>query len=433
MDKSLKPCRRWPLVVAILLLALGVAGCGGSEDPNVVVIGPKEPVQIRTLFSLTGASTFGEAVRASVEMAAADFHRVHGHEIELGPPLDSQCSPDGGRAGAERVAADRQVLGVIGTSCSAAAVAASPVISAAGLVMISPSNTSPVLTSDLRGNAGSDHHPGYFRTANNDLYQGQALADFTYDVLGLRSVAALHDGDPYTTALAGAFGDAFIRRGGEIPAVVQIEKGQADMTEAVAGFANAGVDGIFFPVFPREAAHFVRQVRENEGLDGVALLTGDGAIDPDFLGMPQSEGVYFAGPELHVGSYVNQATGVTADEALAAFEARHGDLAHASPYWTHAYDATTLLLAAIQRAAVSYEGNFFTGLFGLGESGELRIDRGELREAVRAVSSNFSGLTGTLFCDEFGDCAQGIQVIYHHTDSDVTDPGKVSAVHRVAP
>lgn len=73
------------------LVALVMAGCGGGEDPDVVVIGPDEPVQIRTLFSLTGASTFGEAVRASVGMAAADFRSIHGSDIELGPSLDSRA------------------------------------------------------------------------------------------------------------------------------------------------------------------------------------------------------------------------------------------------------------------------------------------------------------------------------------------------------
>lgn len=96
----------------------------------------------------------------------------------------------------------------------------------------------------------------------------------------------MSDGDPRTTALAGAFGDAFIRRGGKIPAIAQIEKGQSDMTKTVAEFANAGVDGISFPVFPREATRFVRQARENDGLAGVTPLTGDGAIDPDFLRCP---------------------------------------------------------------------------------------------------------------------------------------------------
>ena len=81
--------------------------------------------------------------------------------------------------------------------------AASPVISEAGMLMISPSNTSPRLTSDLVGNPNPDYHPGYFRVSSNDLHQARALSDFVYNELDLTSVATLHDGDPYTSALVG--------------------------------------------------------------------------------------------------------------------------------------------------------------------------------------------------------------------------------------
>ena len=435
--------KRTVLVLLAGLAATAAAGCGG-DDLDKVVIGPDDPVEVRTLLSLTGASSLGESLRASVEMAVGDFGRIHGHEVELGVNLDSMCSPDGGRAGAERIAAEPQVFGVIGTSCSAAAVAASPVISAAGLVMIAPSNTSPVLTSDLRGNAGSDNHPGYFRVANNDLYQAQAVAGFVYDELGLRRMVTMHDGDPYTTALASAFEGAFTGRGGDVAHIGAIDKGQTDMADVLAEFAAVGPDGIFFPLFRTEGAHFIRQVREFGGLEDVTLISGTAALVAEFLALPQTEGIYFAGPPSHVGSNFNIATGRTADEALAAFEAGYGGLARITPYWAHAYDATTLLLSAIRRAAVPDDGNFFTRLIGAAERGTLRVSRSALREAVREVSNDrslfygaeeegFPGLTGALSCDGFGDCAQGIQVIYHHTDASVTDPGELPVIYRVVP
>ena len=98
-----------------------------------------------------------------------------------------------------------------------------------------------------------------------------------------------------------------------------------------------------------------------------------------------------------------------------------------------AYDATTLLLAAIQRAGVRDDGNAFTRAFGIDEEGTLRIDRAELREAVRQVSQDFHGITGSLACDEFGDCGHGAQNIYHHTDASVTDPAQVPLVYRFEP
>ena len=55
---------------------------------------------------------------------------------------------------------------------------------------------------------------GYYRTASNDLYQGQAVAEFAYGVLGLRRMATIDDGDPYTTGFTGAFAAAFEALGG---------------------------------------------------------------------------------------------------------------------------------------------------------------------------------------------------------------------------
>ncbi len=224
----------------VVLLAGLLAACGG-EDPvgsleagppssfeagppssfeagplGAVEVGEGEAVQIRSLLAHTGVPSTAAWLRYSIELASRDFGSIHGHEIELGESIDAMCSPEGGRTSAERVIADQRVLGVVGTLCSGSAVAVSPLLSAAGLVMVSPSNTSPSLTSDLAGNASPDYHPGYYRTANNDLYQGQAVADFAYNELGLGRMVSLDDGDPYTTGLTIAFGDAFRALGGEI-------------------------------------------------------------------------------------------------------------------------------------------------------------------------------------------------------------------------
>ena len=423
---------RWALAL-LAGLAITVAACGGGGgggNLGTVTIGPDEPVRIRSLLFSGGA--LGEDERYGVELAVRDFFRVHGHEIELGEPLDDQCSPEGGRSGAEQALANPQVLGVIGTSCSAAAVAASPLVSAAGAVMVSPSTTSPALTSDLMGNVGSDYHPGYFRVSNNDVHQARAVAEFAYNALGLRRTAVIHDGDPYTSALARAFSANFRALGGEVAATATIAKGDADMTDALAQFAAAGPDSVFFPLFSAEGSHFARQAREFDGLEGVTLISGAAGFDSVFLATPQSEGVYFAGPDTDHGDNVNVSTGKSANDVIAEYQAAFGH-PPITPYWGHAYDATTLLLAAIQRAGVRDDGNAFTRAFGIDEEGTLRIDRADLREAVRQVSQDFHGITGSLACDEFGDCGHGAQNIYHHTDASVTDPAQVPLVYRFEP
>ena len=409
----------------VVLLVGMLAACGGDDEPKGFEPGPLgaveidagEAVQIRTLLAHIAVPSIAEWSRYSIELAIEDFGSIHGHDVELGDPVDTMCSPEGGRAGAEQVLAAPQVVGVIGTLCSGSAVTASPLLSAAGLVMVSSTNTSPTLTSDLAGNASPDYHPGYFRTAGNDLYQGQAVADFAYRELGLRRMVTVDDGDPYTTGLTMAFGDAFWALGGEVAVASRIDKEDTDMSDVLVDFAAAGPDGIFFPLFLDEGSPFAEQAWAFDGLEGATLITDAALLESAFLGTPQSEGIYFAGPEAVHGSEVNTATGKSADEVLAALESRYGT--PATPYWVHAYDATVLLLSAIKSIAES-------------EGGKLYIDRAMLREELGATTA-FQGIMGELSCDDFGDCGTGHVSIYHHTDSGITDPAQLPVVYHFAP
>ena len=145
--------QRIPMPVLLLSISL-VSACDATGPSSAFVAGPlgavsvgaQEAVQIRTLLSVTGAPELGVVARRGVELAVEDLGPVGGRDIELGGALDAMCSPEGGRAGADQIAGNEQVVGVVGTICSAAAVAASPAISEAGLVMISTANTSPLLT-----------------------------------------------------------------------------------------------------------------------------------------------------------------------------------------------------------------------------------------------------------------------------------------------
>jgi branched-chain amino acid transport system substrate-binding protein len=202
-----------------------------------------------------------------------------------------------------------------------------------------------------------------------------------------------------------------------VPAQAEIEKGDTDMTEVLEQFAVAGPDAIFFPLFEAEGSAFAAQARAFDGLEGTTLISAAALLVSAFLETPQSEGIYFAGPESGFRSNVNEVTGRSGEQVLAAFEARHGGFP-GSPYWAHTYDATTILLSAIEAVAVE-------------DGDRLHIDRAALREQVGATA--MSGLVGTLSCDRFGDCGTGRMNIYHHTDRSVTDVSKLPVVYVYSP
>ena len=403
------------LIITLLLSGACVPQNMVVSPLGTVVVGPGEDIQIRSLEVLTGSiAELGIPRQRAVALALADYGPIKGHNVTMGAGLDSLCTAEGGKAAAETAAGDHRVVAVIGTSCSVAAAAASPILSEAGLVMLSSSNTSPSLTSDLRGNPGANYHPGYYRVSSNDLYLGQAVAEFVHNQLGLHRVAAIHDGDPYTTGLTAAFAVAFEALGGAVTAIEQVSRGDTDMIPLLTRIAAGNPEGIFFPLFPDEAGHVVRQIKEVDGLEGLALINSESLLFTDL----ELVDAYLTAPEFDFGANVNEATGRSGDELFAAYRQHYNDGAN-NAFMALAYDAATILLRAIEEVAVA-------------DGDTLFIDRARLREAL-TNTTGFNGIIGPISCDNFGDCGTGLVLIAHYTDPAVNDITQLPVVFRYAP
>ena len=168
-----------------------------------------------------------------IEIAVDDMGgELLGHPIEI-VGEDTGCSPEGGQAAATKLASDTSLVAVVGTSCSSEARVGAPILTEAGLSMISPSNTAPDLTDPAK------HVAGYFRTAHNDLVQGRVAAEFVYNELGLKKAATIHDGSLYAVGLATAFADNFKKLGGEIVSEQAVNVGDTDMRPVLTTIAAA--------------------------------------------------------------------------------------------------------------------------------------------------------------------------------------------------
>ena len=397
----------------------------GDGSLGEVRVEPGEEIQIRSLNAISGDVAFlglpnQRAIFTTLNAMGNSSGKVKGFKVSMGTGMDDLCSADGGAAAAQMIVADEDVVGVIGTSCSGAAAAAAPLISEAGMVMISPSNTSPSLTSDLAGTAGENNYPGYYRTAHNDLFQGAAAAGFALDVLGVTTAAAIHDGDPYTQGLARAFADAFEAGGGTVTGFTAVNKGDTDMVPVLTEIAAGSPELLFFPIFQPEGDFIVQQAGDVAGMDDVTLMAADGLMVSNFMELPESEGLYFSGPDLRYGNNRNQTIiGGSVDSFLGTYVAQWAEQPSAA-FWAHSVDATTLLVEAID--AASY----------LDDDGALIIDRAGVREFLSGVR-DYQGFTGLLSCDAFGDCgSQKITVIGHANSSDV-DGSLANVIYEYSP
>ena len=397
---------RFLAVIGVLSLVVAACGDSGAEfeagELGAVTVEAGEAIQIRSLNAISGEVAFlGIPNERAIRMAVEDYGQIHGHDVEVGAGLDDLCSAEGGQQAAQTIVSDEQVVGVIGTSCSGAASGAMPIISDAGLAMISASNTSPSLTSDLEGTAGENYYEGYYRTAHNDLFQGQAAANFVFNNLGLTKVGLIHDGDPYTNGLTTAFENAFEELGGEIVIHTAVTVGQTDMVPVLTEVAAAGPELIFMPIFPAEATFIVQQAPGVSGLENVEWMGADGISVENFMNLPESEGMYFSGPDTRFAENTNEATDLNGAQFLEDYESEFGE-APSADFWGHAYDATTMLLMGIEEVAVV-------------DGDTLHIDRAELREYLTGISG-FNGLIGEISCDEYGDCGAAVISIFQHNN-----------------
>ncbi|MGD8605258.1 MAG: ABC transporter substrate-binding protein, partial [Anaerolineales bacterium] len=143
------------LIASMMLTACNGGGDGGGttgdgftcEDAiGCVTYAPGEPIRIASALVISGANTdLGTDSQYGVEIAIDFAGEVMGHTVEL-QAEDDGCNAEGGQAAGQKIVSDPTIIAVIGTSCSGAGVPMSTVISEAGYVMISPSNTAPSLT-----------------------------------------------------------------------------------------------------------------------------------------------------------------------------------------------------------------------------------------------------------------------------------------------
>ncbi len=387
------------VITAVAILGMLLTACGPktvaytcTDTIGCVKIGPTDPIHIAYLLVVAGPnSALGTDSRNGIEIAIDDAGgKILSHTIKFDGE-DGGCSADGGQAAGTKLAADPTIIAVMGTSCSSEARAAEPLLSAAGFVTISSSNTAPDLTDPTSPN----HYAGYFRTAHNDKIQGAAAADFAYNFLHITKAATIHDGSLYADKLQGVFADNFKALGGTITLQTSVTVGQTDMSSVLASIATGSPELIYFPIFLPEGAFLIQQAKTTPGLENTKLMGADGLYSPDVMNTAGAavEGFMVSSPLVQGAAY---------DAFVAKYVAKFG-VQPINIFHAHAYDGFNIVKAAIEKVAVQQA------------DGTLYIPRQALRDAM-AATKDFQGLTGVLTCNASGDCANPIIGVYeYHT------------------
>lgn len=282
---------------------------------------------------------------------------------------DSTCiDSSAATAAAERLVTSDKVAAIMGADCSGVTTAIlNNVAVPNGVVMISPSATSPALT-DAKDN-------GYFfRTSPSDARQGEVLTDILVGQ-GVKKVAITYTNNDYGKGLSDSFSAAFKKAGGTVTINAPHEDGKADYSAEVAALQAAGGDLLV-----------VLGYVDQGGVGIIRAATESGAFDKFALG----DGMYGQSLIDAIGKDLNGSIGVIPSaegEGMTKFAAaaKAAKIDPTSSYTGQSYDAAALIALAMQKAGSADRTKIRDAVLDVANAPGEKVLAGELAKGLQLI------------------------------------------------
>ena len=322
-------------IAAAATLALGAVATAPASAAK------KKEVTLAFQGPLSGPyAALGKDQRPGAEYAIALYNAKNPAVKVVMIDADTECSGTKAATVAPGVAANKKVIGVIGTSCSGEARNSFPAYKAAGLTMVAPSASAVSLTDPKAPDRG---FPVFHRVVAHDGFQAPALV--RYATKGVTS-PQIYLVDDQTTYGAGLIKYALpsAKKIG-VAGTDSVPRGTADWTSVAAKVKAAGANVVIYGGYTTEAAKFFKALRDG-GYTGI-LAAGDGVNTSDFpdLAGKAAEGVRLTAADVPFENLL------TKDE-LASFTKITG-VKVPGLYSTTAYNAARVFLTCIEQGKLT--------------------------------------------------------------------------------
>ena len=359
------PCREKnmkKLLIATTASAL-IAGAVSAEDIKLgIVFGFTGPIESLTQPMASAAEmAMKEVTDSGALLSGSSVTSVRG---------DSTCIDSAAAvAVTERLVTSDKVNGIVGGDCSGVTGAMlQNVARPNGIVMVSPSATSPALST-------AEDDGLFFRTAPSDARQGQVMTEIIME-RGINTVAVTYTNSDYGKGLADAFESAFVAAGGTVTINLAHEDGKADYSAEVGSLASAGGDMLV-------VAGYIDQ--GGNGIMRAALDTG--AFD--LFHFP--DGMISVNLEENFGDEVNGSSGQhpgtdSPGAANVAAMAEANGFDGTSPFAPESYDAAALIMLAMQAAGSASSADYKSHIMGVANAPGVKIFPGELAKGLQILA-----------------------------------------------
>ena len=333
-----------------------------------------EDVKLGIIFGFTGPiESLTQPMAAAAELAmkeATDSGIFLGGSTVSSVRGDSTCIDSAAAvSAAERLVTSDKVSAIVGGDCSGVTGAIlQNVARPNGIVMISPSATSPALST-------AEDDGLFFRTSPSDARQGQIMTEILMEQ-GITKVPVTYTNSDYGKGLAEAFEAAFTAAGGTVTLNAAHEDGKADYSAEVGALAAAGGDRLVI-------AGYIDQ-----GGGGVLRAALDaGAFDSFHF----PDGMISVNLEDNFGSEIDGSTGQhpgtdSPGAAAVADMGKANGFDGTSPFAPESYDAAALLILAMQAAGSSASADLKGKVMEVANAPGEKIYPGELAKALKILA-----------------------------------------------
>lgn len=364
------------LLLATAATAL-VAGVAAAED-----------VKIGNVTGFTGGiESLAPQIAAGAELAMSEVNAsgkaMNGWNFIAVRGDDTCTDASAATAAAERLVSAEGVKGIVGGSCSGVTRAMlTNVAMPNGIVMISPSATSPALTDDPDDGL-------FFRTAPSDAREGDVASDILLE-RGAKSIAISYSNSDFGKGEAEFIAKYFTEKGGVVTISASHDDGKADYSAEVSALASAGGDVLVVAGYLDQGGKGIIQAALDTGAFSTFYLPG-GMIGES---LPQAIGPALDGSYGDITS--SDAEGNVMLKDIAAKATPPFD--SGSAYSSEAYDAAALIMLAMQAAGSTDSKVYKDKVMEVANAPGEKINPGELGKALELISQgvdiDYQGATG---------------------------------------
>ena len=393
------------LAASALVLSGCAAGTGGAAGGDLTL-------KIGTALPQTGSLAFlGPPEEAGVALAIKDINEANkGIQVEVEWGDSGDLDNKAYETEIPRLLS-AGVKAIVGAASSGVSLAFIDQVVGAGVLQISPANTSPTLTTYADEGL-------YFRTAPSDLLQGEVLGNLMA-ADGHETAAMIVLNDAYGTGLRDATQASFEAAGGSIVAAPVFNPGDTNFSAQISEALAAGPDAIVLITFD-EAKTIVPALASQFTKENIYFVDGNLADYSEVFEPGTLTGAKGTAPGLDPDTIMDFLTRM--DENWVAEGNTKLD---SYLYGPESYDAVVLLaLAAL--AAGSVEGIDMAGklqeVSGGSGSGTKCTSFAECADIINGGGvADYDGISSPITFDEFGDPTQGnILVSVYGDDNKIT-------------